>query len=220
MRAMYHHLEGVLDGLGPTRAIIDAGGVGYELRIPLSTFEALKGRHAERVRLLTHLQVLEDGLRLFGFATEEEREMFRLTTSISGVGPAIALAALSTFTVEVLAEAIRLGDSRSLQRIKGVGQKLSQRLVLELKDRVTEISARSGSGGHAGKPGLSPHRSRGSPPADAVAALVELGFSRKEAEDKVDAAVARLQAGSAGAGNDRAHPAVEVILQAALRTRG
>ncbi len=216
---MYHHLDGLLDRVGPTRAVIDAGGVGYEVRIPLSTFEVLKGRHGQRVKLLTHLQVLEDGLRLFGFATQEEREMFRLATSISGVGPAIALAALSTFGVEVLVESIRRGDARSLQRIKGVGQKLSERLVLELKDRVVEISAISAALGPSGKPGFASSRTPGAPATDAIAALVELGFSRREAESKVNAAVTRLQTGTVAAGNERATPTVEAILQAALRTR-
>src|SRR6266545_3062587 len=94
---MVHHLEGQLALLGPTRAVIETGGIGFELRIPLSTFHSLKGREETTVRLLAHLQVLENDLRLYGFATEAERELFRLATSIAGVGPAIGLHLLATF---------------------------------------------------------------------------------------------------------------------------
>jgi Holliday junction DNA helicase RuvA len=220
---MYHHIEGELALLGSTRAVVDAGGVGYECRIPLSTFSALKGREHSRVRLFTHLHVLEDDLRLYGFASERERELFRVVTAISGVGPAIALAILASFDPGEFAGAIARSDAKALQRIKGVGTKLSERLVLELKDRVEALAALAG-------PGQPPTQGRpveggveAQVLADAVAILVELGFSPKEAKTKVDGALGRLLAAAREApgptGSKAPAITVETIVQAALRTR-
>ncbi len=222
---MYHHIEGELVVLAPARAVVDAGGVGYECRIPLSTFGALKGKERTRVRLMTHLQVLEDDLRLFGFATEKERDLFRLATSISGVGPAIALAALASFDPPAFAAAIASGDSKALQKIKGVGPKLSERMILELKDRAAALATLSDGASSRAAPG------RGGVPdavlADAVALLLELGYSRREATARVDAALERLLAererdgggGGTAPGEARAAITVEALAKAALRSR-
>lgn len=220
---MFHHLEGELVLLRPTRAAVDVAGVGYECRIPLSTFSALKGKEGTRVRILTHLQVLEDDLRLYGFATEKERELFRLITSISGVGPAIAFAAMASFDPSGFAGAIAAGDSRALQKIKGVGPKLSERIVLELKDRSDVLSLLA-----EGGPGIRDEAiQRAAIPDrvlnDAVAALMELGFSQKEARGRIDGALAKLLPG--GPGSPTGKPisgsavTVEGLIQAALRTR-
>ncbi len=218
---MYHHIEGELVVLGPTRAVVEAAGVGYECRIPLSTYSALKGKEHKQLRLLTHLQVLEDDLRLYGFATEQERELFRITTSIPGVGPSIALAALASFDPGGFASVVNAGDSRALQRIKGVGPKLSERLIFELKDRASTLMAVVGGEGKA----ASPLSAVPIPViADAEAALVELGFSRREAKAKVEDTITRLLSRAQEAARETGiqSPAltVEVIIQAALRSRG
>ncbi len=223
---MVHHFEGQLVLLGPARAVIETGGIGFELRIPLSTFQGLKGREGTRVRLLAHLQVLTDDLRLYGFATEAERELFRLVTSIGGVGPAIGLHLLATFDPAAFARAILSGDSRALRRIKGVGTKLSERIVLELKDRAQDLAQLAGAG--AAPPGVD--ASTASVPetvvADVARALVELGFSRREADQRVKAAIELLvsQAGGADPRDCKPRPggppSEEAILQAALRGQG
>jgi Holliday junction DNA helicase RuvA len=216
---MYHHIEGELVVLGPSRAVVDTGGVGYECRIPLSTYTVLKGKERTRVRLLTHLHVLEDDLRLYGFATESERDLFRVASSIGGVGPTIALAALASFDPAGFAAAISSGDSRSLQKIKGVGPKLSERMVLELRDApaIAALAQGAPSGGAASKAGV-----REEVLSDAAALLVELGFGSREAKAKVEAVVARLlkqEGGDAGGGAGAAAITVEAIVQAALRNR-
>lgn len=219
---MYHHLEGELVALSPTRAVIQAGGVGYELRIPLSTFRALQALAPAgdaavaaapvRVRLWTHLQVLEDDLRLYGFQGEGERALFRIVISISGVGPSTALALLAAFDPAEFSSVVSAGSAAALRRVKGIGPKLSERLLLELRDRAHELRLLAS----AGSPG-----SRGSATApsgsvavgDAIAALVELGYSRKEAQERIHAAVAQI-GGARGA-----TPRVEELIQAALRAR-
>src|SRR5262245_44161046 len=217
---MVHHLEGQLVLLGPARAVIETGGIGFELRIPPSPFHGLKGRERTRVRLLAHLQVLEDDLRLYGFGTEAERELFRLVTSIGGVGPAIGLHLLATFNPSSFAAAILSGDSRALRRIKGVGTKLSERIVLELKDRAQGLAQlAAGAGGPPERAGASTASVPEPVLVDVAKALVELGFSRREADQRVQAALEQLLAQGRDAGADgkpAAAPTVEAILQAAL----
>lgn len=216
---MYHHIEGDLVVLGPSRAVVEAAGVGYQLIIPLSTYKTLKGKEHTRLRLLTHLQVLEDDLRLYGFASEEEREIFRITISIPGVGPSIALAALASFDPASFACVITDGDVKALQRIKGVGPKLSERLLFELRDRASSLAELAGARAAGAGSFMS------SVPAqvyeDAVASLIALGFNRREARSRVESTIERLlsrareEAGEAGPGEIT----VEAIIQAALRTR-
>lgn len=177
--------------LSPTSAVVEAGGVGFDLRIPLSTYERLKGK--KESCLYTHLHVREDDLRLFGFATLEERDFFRLIQSVGGVGPSIALAALCALSPAEVARALVGSDHKTLQKIKGVGRKLAERLILELRDRVgdlalrlgmTEVSPRPGDLARGGScpPGRLPEDS------DAILALIGLGFERREAEARVEEA--------------------------------
>jgi Holliday junction DNA helicase RuvA len=193
---LYHHLRGELVLLTPTSAVIETSGLGFDLRIPLSTYEALKGR--KEAVILTHLHVREDDLRLFGFATEGELELFRLLLSVSGVGPSIALASLSTLAPGEVAAAIADGDLKTLQRIKGVGKKLAERLTVELRDRAGAIQALPGAGG-----GAAPRTTGESTPrdllripevADTARALVTLGFDRKSAGERAAAAYSALKA--------------------------
>lgn len=185
---MYHHLRGKLVETGPMLAVVEAGGIGYELRVPLSTLEAIKG--STEVVLYTHLVVREDDLRLYGFATREERRLFALILSVAGVGPTLALAALSADTPGELSAAIAREDAERIRRIKGFGRRLAERLVVELKDRVGAAAAAGvvEGDGQRGAAAVAPGRLV----ADAVSALVALGFTRKDAESRVKAAAPRL----------------------------
>lgn len=129
---MYHHLAGILASKTPGEAIVEAAGVGYQLRISLHTYETLPAA-GQPVKVLTHLHVTDDNLALYGFATERERAFFRqLIGNVKGVGPRVALAVLSGGRVEHLQQAIRLGDVATLKAIKGVGEATAKRIVLEL----------------------------------------------------------------------------------------
>lgn len=130
---MYHHIAGTLEAKSPTDAVIDANGIGYILRIPISTSVALpEPGPGRKVRLLTHLHVTEDAHTLFGFATIGEREFFLQLLTVNGVGPKLALAVLSGGRVQDIQQAIRLGDFATLRRIKGVGETTAKKIVLEL----------------------------------------------------------------------------------------
>lgn len=158
-------------------AVVDVGGVGYSVHVPLSTQDALEGQ--DEVSLFTHLVVREDDLRLYGFATKSERALFVLLLSVSGVGPSIALAALSALGVEEFSSALAHGELKTLQRIKGVGKRVAERLVVELKDRVSAAGPAL-----AGEAGGRADRLV----EDAAAALVQLGYSAKDARGRVEAA--------------------------------
>ncbi|MEI6231803.1 MAG: Holliday junction branch migration protein RuvA [Planctomycetota bacterium] len=128
---MYNHIAGTLESKTSSEAVVDANGVGYALRIPISTAAWLPDV-GTRVKLLTHFHVTEDQHTLFGFATEKEREFFLQLRTVSGVGPKTALAVLSAGRVEDIQQAIRLGDFASLKRVKGVGEGTAKKIVLEL----------------------------------------------------------------------------------------
>ena len=128
---MYNHISGILDSKTATEAVVEAGGVGYVLRIPVSTSGALPPVGA-RVKLLAYLHVTQDGHTLFGFLTEAEREFFLQLMTVSGVGPKMALTVLSGGRVQDIQQAIRLGDFATLKRIKGVGEGTAKKIVLEL----------------------------------------------------------------------------------------
>ncbi len=198
---MYHHIRGELVELNPTRAVVDAGGVGFEVFIPFSTYSALEGRApGETVTLLTHLLVRETLFRLYGFHTEEERRLFRSVLSVSGFGPATALTILSNVDVGEFSRIVDEGDPAPLEQVKGIGKRLASRLVVELRDRLERLPATAGAG----------PRAEETAPADAILALVELGYTRREAEARVQAAVSSL-GGANGGGS------VETILRHALR---
>ena len=165
---MIAYVRGVLAEKSPTRAVLEAAGVGYELLIPISTYEKLPREGAE-AKLLAYHCVREDDEILFGFATAHERELFVKLTGVSGVGPKIALAILSGASVGELALAIASGDAKRLVAVKGVGKKTAAKICVELRDKVDALafSAR----GADGRPAASPIA------ADAVAALRALGFS-------------------------------------------
>jgi Holliday junction DNA helicase RuvA len=128
---MYNHISGVLDSRNATEAVIDAQGVGFILRIPESTQQALPS-NGQRVKLLAYLHVTDDAHTLYGFATEAEREFFIQLMTVNGVGPKLALTVLSGGRVQDIQQAIRLGDFASLKRIKGVGETTAKKIVLQL----------------------------------------------------------------------------------------
>jgi Holliday junction DNA helicase RuvA len=178
-------LRGRVDSLSDGSAVIDVGGVGYLVFCSGRTLARLvEGRS---VALLVETQVREDGIHLYGFFDAEERRWFRLLVTIQGVGPKVALAMLGVLSPEELAVAIASGDRTSLTRAAGVGAKLAARIVSELKDKVGALPV--GTGGAALPAGVAVG---GGVTADAVSALVNLGFRPIEAQGAVVAASGRL----------------------------
>ncbi|MDO5530802.1 Holliday junction branch migration protein RuvA [Sutterella sp.] len=167
---MIGRLHGKLLEKNPPQVLVDCMGVGYECDVPMSTFCNLPAVGSE-VTLFTHLVVREDAHLLYGFATRAEQAAFRALIRISGVGPRIALAVLSGMTADQLADAVASGETALLTRVPGIGKKTSERLVLELKGKLTGAAFAAGAGSS----------SVGSR-ADIIAALVALGYSDREAQ--------------------------------------
>ena len=180
---MIYSVTGTLIHTEPGAAVVDVGGVAFRCMTSMSTLRALP-RLSEKVTLYTYLNVREDALDLFGFATKGELSCFRLLTAISGVGPKVGLSILSQLTPEEVALAAAAGDAKRFTKANGVGQKLAQRIVLELKDKVKNLSGAVPLE-WATEPG-GPSASGNA--AQAVSALVTLGYSASEAA----AAVGRL----------------------------
>ena len=176
---MIAQVRGRLVRKEPQEAVVDVGGVGYRVAIPLSTFYRI-GEVGDEVSLLTHTHVREDTLALFGFLTSVEQALFERLIAVSGVGPRLALSILSGIEAPDLVAALRTSDVARLTRIPGVGKKTAERLVLELKDKVQDLVA-------AGEP--VPAGPAAATKEDLVSALVHLGYSRPEAERGVDRAL-------------------------------
>jgi Holliday junction DNA helicase RuvA len=166
---MISFLDGVLVTKSPTEITVDVNGVGYAVSVPLSTYEKLDGVN-QRVRIFTHLHVREDAMQLYGFATEAERELFRLLISVSGIGPRIAQGVLSGMNASELKQAILTGNVAALTTIQGVGRKTAERIVMELKDKVGKVEEVATPGRHLDIR------------SEAVSALVSLGYTRAAAE--------------------------------------
>lgn len=181
---MIAKLKGLLDSFTADHAVIDVQGVGYLVAASTRTLSAL-GAIGDEVVLHTEMQVSDDAIRLIGFATAEERDWFRLLTSVQGVGARVALAILSALTGDDLHRAIMSGDKAMVARSQGVGPKLAQRIVNELKDKAGGVVL-----GGGGAPVASP----GSFSADAVSALQNLGFRPAEASAAVAKAEGELGA--------------------------
>lgn len=186
---MYHHLRGVLSHATPTSAVVETGGVGYELMVSLTTHRALAGVGSE-VCLLTHLSVREDAHVLYGFLTESERDMFRALIGVSGIGPTTAIQILSAVTATELAAAIAREDLAAMKKFKGVGPKTAQRIILELKGRAflgqypAETSGSPQTGDAAGASAASGLASV------AARALESLGVPAREAAVRVEKVLA------------------------------
>ncbi len=180
--------------------LMTEGGVGYEVAIPLSAYEALP-KAGETATLHTHLVVREDGWQLYGFSTPFERRVFRRVLDAKGVGPALALGMLSALSAERLVRAIREKDIATLQSVPRVGRKKAEQLVLDLADKLNEIG---------GEPAAGP-RPEGAGAEDAIRALVSLGYTLADAERAVRSA---LDA------NGRAQSATDLIRNALAKMRG
>ena len=175
---MYDHILGEVTDKQPARVVVRAGGVGFELEVPTSTSSAVQV--GVEVKLFTLLHVVDSVPTLLGFAERGDRELARRLLSVSGVGKAMSLAILSTYSPQEVAAAILRGDHLALQRIKGVGAKTAERLCLELRDHVAKLDLGPGT---AADPELLPSAAE-----DAIAGLSTLGYSLKEARTKVEKA--------------------------------
>jgi holliday junction DNA helicase RuvA len=171
---MITHIEGRLVEKTPTYAVIDCGGVGYLLHISLNTFSKLP--EGERIKLFAHLAVREDAHLLYGFAEESERNLFRHLISVSGVGAGTARMILSSLTPSEVRNAILSGNVALLQRIKGIGGKSAQRIIIDLKDKIIKDAPE---GDILNSPGSATRD-------EAIAALAMLGFAKAAAEKAVD----------------------------------
>ncbi len=176
---MITFLEGLLEGALPTQAVMNVGGVGYEVLIPLSSYDKLPAT-GQSVRILTHLHVREDAHILYGFMTLAERDLFRLlVNNVSGIGPKLALSVLSGMSVSNFKSAVVNSDIASLSKISGLGKKTAERIVLELKDKLGVVAAwEVASAAHA----PSAEQSQAN---EAVLALIALGYKQVDAHKTV-----------------------------------
>ena len=173
---MFYYLDGTVAEILPYLAVIDCGGVGYACKTTNNTLAALK--KGQRTRLYTHLNVAENLFELYGFATQSELNSFKLLIGVSGVGPKAALAILSSGTPETLAMAIVTGDEKALTAAPGVGKKIAQRIILELKDKMAKETA-DGLDFSGGKGAPAPALF-GNKATEAAQALAVLGYSSQE----------------------------------------
>ncbi len=176
---MITFLQGVLRESLPTQVVVEVGGIGYQVFIPLSSFDRLPALGAS-IKILTHLQVREDAHILYGFMSAAERDLFRLlVNNVSGIGPKLALAVLSGLSVPSFKAAVVGNDVASLARISGLGKKTAERIVLELRDKLGVSAAwEAASSAHAPTPEETAVN-------DAVLALISLGYKQVEAHKAV-----------------------------------
>lgn len=172
---MFYYLSGTVTHIEPYLAVIDCGGVGYACRTTSYTLSALK--KGDKGKLFTHLNVREDAMELYGFATQEELNLFQQLISVSGVGPKAALSILSASTPANLALSIITGDEKALTCAQGIGKKIAQRVILELKDKLAkgQIAPGGESYGGTGVTVIPENKS-----SEAAAALAVLGYSQSE----------------------------------------
>lgn len=180
---MFDYIEGECAERTPARLVLDVGGVGYEIQVPISSRFPAKGR----VRAWTHLQVREDAHTLYGFEDRETRELFRLLLSVRGVGPTVALALLSGLPRGPLVAAIAAGDAETLTRVRGIGAKTAQQILLDLKDKAVILA-------HAETKPAEARKAAGGDKnvEDAVVALVSIGYSEKDARASVERAAKKV----------------------------
>ena len=177
---MIYSITGLLRQVAPTYCVIEACGVGYQCSASTYTLSSLPGRGQE-VTLLTHLWVKEDGMEQFGFSTEQEKHCFRLLIGVSGVGPRVALAILSDAAPDRLMLSIAAGDAKALTRAQGVGAKLAQRIILELRDKVTDEDIGSSFGEEQGTIAALGESAKNTAKSEAISALVALGYGQTDA---------------------------------------
>ncbi|MBL0913566.1 MAG: Holliday junction branch migration protein RuvA [Bacteroidia bacterium] len=176
---MITHLKGSIDEISPAHVVVDCGGVGYFAHISLNTYSRLK--ESKNAIVFTQHIVREDAEMLFGFADRTEREMFRLLTGVSGIGPSSARMILSAMTPEEVQRSISHGDVRAFKSVKGIGEKSAQRIIVDLRDKAGSLQPDLT---------LAPAGSAGAIKAETLAALIALGFARPQAEKAIDKALA------------------------------
>ncbi|MFH1386860.1 MAG: Holliday junction branch migration protein RuvA [bacterium] len=196
---MISHLHGELHLIEPNSVVIDVNGVGYKVKVPASVAAKLPPLN-EKVRLLTIQVVREDDISLYGFLSKEERHLFSLFLSVSGIGPKLAMSLISGFPIDRLVSAVAQGDVAILSSISGVGKKTAERIVVELKEKISKAYALKPSEIAVGMKGDQNIIS------DSISALMSLGYSPKEARD----AIARVET------SDKI--SVEEILKDALKS--
>jgi len=196
---MITSLRGQIIAKTPVGAVIDVGGVGYEVFIPLSTYEALPD-NGQQVSILTRMVVREDAHQLYGFATAEERKVFDLLISVSGVGPRLALAVLSGMSVDDFGCAVRDRNESALTVIPGIGKKTAGRLVLELAEKMGRVTLQAAAGGDDYSPAARDDE-------QVIIALMSLGVNRPEAALKLAKSKSKLGTSAS----------VEELIKAALR---
>jgi holliday junction DNA helicase RuvA len=202
---MIAHLSGRLLSKEPNQVIVDVGGVGYDVTIPLSTFYDLDDEKSD-VQLLIYTHVKEDALQLYGFKSPSERKLFVHFISVSGVGPKLGIALLSHMKADELIESIKSNNLARLTQIPGVGRKTAERLVVDLRDKMIQLSQAQVAEETGVRPETTYVSSEDTVRGDALSALVNLGYQRSGAEKAIDAAL--------GEGGD---VTVESILRRSLK---
>lgn len=196
---MISHLHGELQLIEPNSVVIDVNGVGYKVKVPASVAAKLPPLN-EKVRLLTIQVVREDDISLYGFLSKEERHLFSLFLSVSGIGPKLAMALISGFSIDRLVSAVAQGDVAILSSISGVGKKTAERIVVELREKIGKTYAINPAEMAAGMKGEQ------TVVADSISALISLGYSPREARE----AITRVEASE--------KTSVEEILKEALKS--
>ena len=185
---MITFVEGTLEDVLPTMIVVNAGGIGYQILIPLSSYNKLSPLGA-RMRVLTHHHVREDAQILYGFSSVEERDLFRLLLAhVTGVGPKLALAILSGMSVDQFKGAVVTSDIAAISKISGVGKKTAERIVLELKDKLGVAAEWEAASRENAPSGIERHLH------DAVLALISLGYKQVDAHKAVKAVLTKLPA--------------------------
>lgn len=203
---MIAHLSGTLHSKHPNQVIVDVSGVGYEVNIPLSTYYDLADA-GQNVQLRIYTHVKEDALQLYGFKTARERELFINFISVSGIGPRLGIALLSNMTADELIQSIKTNNLARLTSIPGVGRKTAERLVVDLREKMTQLSV-----DHVDETPATPaivDASEDSVRSEALSGLLNLGYQKASAEKAIDAALSE--------GGDIT---VESILKRSLRKMG
>jgi Holliday junction DNA helicase RuvA len=185
---MIAHLSGKLLSKQATSVIVDVSGVGYEVTIPLSTFYDLEDLGSTiQLRIYTHVR--EDALQLYGFKTARERELFLKIISVTGIGPKLGITLLSGMSADEMVASIRTNNLARLTLIPGVGRKTAERLIMELREKVAELSSAEIEEEFGAKPEASAEAPEDAVRADALSALLNLGYQRSGAEKAIDAAL-------------------------------
>jgi len=181
---MYAYIEGKLSHKNPTHVYLDVNGVGYLLHITLNTYANIEA--LEKVKLYTHLYVKEDVLSLYGFFSEEEKHMFNLLLSVSGIGPNTARVVLSSMTPSEVSSAILVDNVAAFKKVKGIGPKTAKRVILDLQDKVSKLD-------NVKMPDMLPENSVRE---EAISALMSLGFNKQQIVKKIDIVMGNMPSDS------------------------